>query len=141
MRPLMRARRCELKPRAGRRTVRGARRGAYPKTPRQNTVNYRCCSFLSVLFVPTCTSMDPPYPLPMICSTLSVTCSILAPVDKLLRPPPAQSCICLPNYRVSHVNLRVSLSKPLNNSSFVLPPIQSILQSGFPLYCRLVPSW
>ena len=33
----MRARRCELKPRAGRRTVRGARRGAYPKTPRQNT--------------------------------------------------------------------------------------------------------
>ena len=37
-RPLMRARRCELKPRAGRRTVRGARRGAYPKTPRQNTV-------------------------------------------------------------------------------------------------------
>ena len=34
---------------------------------------------LSVLFVPTCTSMDPPYPLPMICSTLSVTCSILAP--------------------------------------------------------------
>ena len=36
-RPLMRARRCELKPRAGRCTVRGARRGAYPKTPRQNT--------------------------------------------------------------------------------------------------------
>ena len=34
---------------------------------------------LSVLFVPTSTSMDPPYPLPMICSTLSVTCSILAP--------------------------------------------------------------
>ena len=33
----MRARRCELQPRAGRRTVRGARRGAYPKTPRQNT--------------------------------------------------------------------------------------------------------
>ena len=36
-RSLMRARRCELKPRAGRRTVWGARRGAYPKTPRQNT--------------------------------------------------------------------------------------------------------
>ena len=33
----MRAGRCEFKPRAGRRTVRGARRGAYPKTPRQNT--------------------------------------------------------------------------------------------------------
>ena len=33
---LMRAGRCDLKPRAGRRTVRGARRGAYPKTPRQN---------------------------------------------------------------------------------------------------------
>ena len=38
-RPLMRARRSELKPRAGRRTVRGVRRGAYPKTPRQNTVS------------------------------------------------------------------------------------------------------
>ena len=34
---------------------------------------------LSALFVPMCTSMDPPFPLPMICSTLSVTCSILAP--------------------------------------------------------------
>ena len=34
---------------------------------------------LSALFVPTCTSMDPPFPLPMICSTLSITCSILAP--------------------------------------------------------------
>ena len=30
----MRARRCESKPRAGRRTVRGAQHGAYPKTPR-----------------------------------------------------------------------------------------------------------
>ena len=40
-RSLMRARRCELKPRAGRRTVWGARRGAYPKTPRQNTGNSR----------------------------------------------------------------------------------------------------
>ena len=38
----MRARRCELKPRAGRRTVRGARRGAYPKTPRQNTATDMC---------------------------------------------------------------------------------------------------
>ena len=35
----MTARRCKLKPRAGRRTVRGSRHGAYPKTPRQNTVN------------------------------------------------------------------------------------------------------
>ena len=34
---------------------------------------------LSASFVPTCTSMDPPFPLPMISSTLSVTCSILAP--------------------------------------------------------------
>ena len=34
---------------------------------------------LSALFVPMCTSIDPPSPLPMIFSTLSVTCSILAP--------------------------------------------------------------
>ena len=33
------------------------------------------------------------------------------------------------------------LSLLLNNSSFVLPPVQSILQSGFPMYCPLVPSW
>ena len=45
---------------------------------------------LSMLFVPTCTSMDPPYPLPMICSTLSVTCSILAPSKQTTTssPPP-----------------------------------------------------
>ena len=34
---------------------------------------------LSALFVPMCTSMDPPFPLPMIFSTLSVTFYILAP--------------------------------------------------------------
>ena len=34
---------------------------------------------LSVSFVPTCTSIVPPFPLPMTFSTLSVTCSILAP--------------------------------------------------------------
>ena len=34
---------------------------------------------LSALFVPMCASMDPPFPLHMISSTLSVTCSILAP--------------------------------------------------------------
>ena len=36
---------------------------------------------LSALLVPMCTSMDPPFPLPMICSTHSpsVACSILAP--------------------------------------------------------------
>ena len=34
---------------------------------------------LFVLFVPMCISMDPPFPLPTIWSTLSVTCSILAP--------------------------------------------------------------
>ena len=34
---------------------------------------------LSVLFVPTCTSMVPPFHIPMIFSALSVTCSILAP--------------------------------------------------------------
>ena len=34
---------------------------------------------LSALFVPMCTSKVPPFPLPMIFSTLAVTCSILAP--------------------------------------------------------------
>ena len=34
---------------------------------------------LSALFVPTCTRMVPPFTLSMIFSTLSVTCSILAP--------------------------------------------------------------
>ena len=49
-RPLMRARRHELKPRAGRRTVRGARRGAYPKTPGQNTVSWYMTQNLPVTF-------------------------------------------------------------------------------------------
>ena len=66
---------------------------------------------LSALFVPMCTSVVPPFPLPMIFSTLSVTCSILVPgkhtsyyVLSLV-----QSCICLSNYGVSHINHRVPL--------------------------------
>ena len=49
-RPLMRARRCELKSRAGRRTVRGARRGAYPKMPRQNNAQVSLLLRIKVVF-------------------------------------------------------------------------------------------
>ena len=45
--------------------------------------------FLSALFVPTCTSMDPPFPLPMIFSILSLSHTLLLlPVNKVLRPSP-----------------------------------------------------
>ena len=65
---------------------------------------------LSVLFVPTCTSMVPPFPLPTIFSTLSLSHALfLLPVNTRLRPPLAQSCICFPNDRVSNVNRSVSL--------------------------------
>ena len=46
----MAARRCVLKPRAGRRTVRGARRSAYPKTPRQNTVIQNSFQVLQITY-------------------------------------------------------------------------------------------
>ena len=63
---------------------------------------------LSVLFVPTCTSMVP-FLFPR-SSLLSLSHALfLLPENTLLRLPLAQSCICFPDDRVSNVNRSVSL--------------------------------
>ena len=87
---------------------------------------------LSVLFVPTCTSMAPPFPLPTIFSTLSLAHVLfLLPVNTLLRPPLAQSWICFPDDRVSYVNRSVSLDA-IYHCRWIALPSFSLLSNPSP---------